>query len=515
LLALVLAVALPAFGAGERPLSLEEAILGALEKNEAIVIERESLESAKAAANGAKGAYDPLLSLRSDWERANIPVNSAFSGVPPGQAPTTDSTGAAASVSQLLPTGGSVKVATAASRATTDNAFALLSPAYSTQVGVEARQPLLRDRAIDPARAAIKVAALDQKRATASLKSEINRTLALVERAYWALVAARRSVTVQEEAVKLATAQLEETRIRIENGALPKNEIAQPQAELERRRGELYASHESVARAEIVLKLLILGDADPAWSEGLVPSDDPGVEVTPVDVGEAMQHALASRPEMEESQATLEQRKTETALAKNAIHPSLDLVASYYRYGLAGQANPSSEAIPGLHAGVPDGLEGGWSESFDQLGSNRFDDARVGVQFMVPLGNRAAKGAAEVASSSARQADADLSRTRKAVRAEVLDAAAGLETAGERIEASKAAREAAEVQLSSEIDRYAAGLSTNFLVLTRQNDLSRARLDEIAALTDYRMARTEMGRATGSLLEDRHIEIDEKPEAGR
>jgi hypothetical protein len=43
--------------------------------------------------------------------------------------------------------------------------------------------------------------------------------------------------------------------------------------------------------------------------------------------------------------------------------------------------------------------------------------------------------------------------------------------------------------------------------LTRQNDLARARLDEISALTDYRTARTAVSRATGSLIEDRGIEV--------
>jgi len=91
----------------------------------------------------------------------------------------------------------------------------------------------------------------------------------------------------------------------------------------------------------------------------------------------------------------------------------------------------------------------------------------------------------------------------------VLDAAAAVETAGQRIDAARSGRAAAEIQLSSERDRYATGLSTNFLVLTRQNDLSRARLDEILALTDYRRARAELARATGSLIEDRGIHVDE------
>jgi outer membrane protein TolC len=99
---------------------------------------------------------------------------------------------------------------------------------------------------------------------------------------------------------------------------------------------------------------------------------------------------------------------------------------------------------------------------------------------------------------------------RKAIRAEVLDAAAALESAAQRIEAARSGREAAEIQLAAEKDRYETGLSTNFLVLTRQNDLSRARLDEISALTHYREARTEMGRADGTLVEQRGIPLDHR-----
>jgi outer membrane protein TolC len=112
----------------------------------------------------------------------------------------------------------------------------------------------------------------------------------------------------------------------------------------------------------------------------------------------------------------------------------------------------------------------------------------------------------EIARRAERRAQAELERLRKRVRAEVLDAAAAVETAGQRIEAARAAREAAQVQLASERERYGAGMSTNFLVLTRQNDLSSARLAEIASRTDYRRARTALARVGGSLLEERGID---------
>ena len=45
-------------------------------------------------------------------------------------------------------------------------------------------------------------------------------------------------------------------------------------------------------------------------------------------------------------------------------------------------------------------------------------------------------------------------------------------------------------------------------MLTRQNDLATAQLAEIAALTDYRVALTDLARATGTLLRDRNIHIN-------
>jgi outer membrane protein TolC len=161
-----------------------------------------------------------------------------------------------------------------------------------------------------------------------------------------------------------------------------------------------------------------------------------------------------------------------------------------------------------LPSEIPGGLEGDLGQSFQVLGDGDFDDTRVGLELAIPIGNRQARAGARIAEDVVQQAQADLERVRKAIRAEVLNAAAALDTAGQRIESARSARQAAEVQLSSERERFGVGLSTNFLVLTRQNDLASARLAEIEALTDYQTARTELARATGSLLADRGIELE-------
>lgn len=490
-------------------LTLAEAIARALDKNEGILIERTALDSAAAAVDGAEGAYDPLLGLSAGWRQTTEPVNSAFSGAPAGElAPTFEGAEVSAELQQLLPNGAALSLSALGSRDESDASFDLLSPAYGSRLGVELRQPLLRDRAIDGARLGIRVAAADRQRAVASLTREVSETVAAVERAYWALVAARNEIAVREEAVRLADEQLSETGIRIENGAAPETEIAQPRAERERRRGELLAAREAVARAETTLKLLILGDDDGAlWLDPLPPLEEAAVEPVEVDAAAAIDRALASRPELAAADAAIERRRAETLFARNRVQPALDLVVSYDRFGLAGTRNPASDPIPGLPGEVPAGLEGNLGDSLERLVDGDFDDARVGLVLSLPIGNRAARADVAIADNGERQAEAELARARKAIRAEVLDAVAGLDTAGGRIEATRAARQAAEVQLDAERERYAVGLSTNFLVLTRQNDLSAARLDEIAALTDYRAARTELGRATGALIGERGIAV--------
>jgi len=492
-------------GAAERTLTLTEAVTLALQRNEDLVIERHASTAARARLSGARGAYDPRLTLDGGWRKAREPFNSSFSGAPAGEiAAELETSEAGVSLRQLLPTGGEIALRGSGGRETTDGTLAWLSPAHATRAGVELRQPLLRDRSIDPVRLSVRVAHAGRRRAAASLRRTVTETLAAVETAYWNLASIRLGVNVREQAVRLAEEQLAETRTRVSGGVAPQSELAQPRAELERRRADLLAQREALTHADNALKLLVLSDADEAvWSESLVPVDSVALAVGPVDVAAALSRALATRAELAEREAELARRHAETAFARDGRWPALDAVVSYDRFGLSGSRNAAGSGAP-----VPPRLDGQLGRSFDVLGDGDFDAVRVALVLELPILNRTARAEATAARSVESQAEAALAKTRKAIRAEVLDAAARLELAGQRIEATRSGREAAEIQLSAERDRYATGLSTNFLVLTRQNDLSRARLDEISALTDYRTARTEMGRATGALIEGRGIEIE-------
>jgi outer membrane protein TolC len=493
------------------PLTLVDATTRALERNNDIALERESFRIADASVLRADGSYDPTFRLDARYRNHTDPVNSLLSGAPYGEiVPSAEDATATAGIGALLPTGGTVSVSAYAARDLTNNIFALLSPAYSTSLGIDLRQPLLQNLSIDPARRAIRIAALDRDAGTASLRATVSDTVSNVERAYWNLVSARRDILVREASMRLAGEQRDDTKSRIDVGTLPESDIAQPIAEYERRRGDLYASQESARRAELLLKLLILNDeADPLWNQALDPVDEPETPLVRVDLASALKIADEKRPEIAEARARVAQRDVDVGFFKNRLRPQLDLVAGYARRGLAGGLNPNAPAI-GFTGGpvvVPDALDGGFGRSWGTVTEGRFPDASIGLSLSVPVFNRTAKGDVAIAKAAKSQTEILLAQQRQRVAVEVRNAVLTLETAAQRIDAAKAGRAAAETQLNAEKERYGVGLSTNFFVLTRQNDLASAILTEIAALTDYRKALTDYARAAGTLLEERRIEI--------
>jgi outer membrane protein len=491
-------------------LSLQDASLRALSRNTSLLIERENLSQSDFAITGARGAYDVFWAADVAYRDRTDPVNSLFSGAPDDiLAPSVKGVDASTSFTQLLPTGGTAEFFTNWGRGTTNNVFVPLSPSYTTGFGISLRQPLLRGLWIDPAREAIRIASAQRGQSEARLRRTVTDILTQIDAAYWVLVAARRDVASIASSVELAGQQLSETKSRVEAGVLGETDIAQPTAEQERRRGLLAQARQRVTETEMLLKRFILGDpSDPAWGQEIVPTDEPEADFQAPPLPDMLAVAQDKRPEIAEVQAQQTVSEIQVEARKADVYPRLDLVAAYARRGLAGSVNPIAENFNGGPITVPPPLLGDTGRSYGTIGENHFPDASVGLSFSLPITNRTAKANLAIARSQLQQAALDMTATRQQVEAEVRNAAAGLETARQRIESSRSARVAAETQLYAEQERFNVGLSTNFLVLTRQNDLTQARVTETNALSDYRRAATELARATGTLLERRQITLD-------
>jgi outer membrane protein TolC len=498
-----------ALSARAQELTLAEAVTRALEKNADIVVERESVNIAEANVLRANAAYEPTLRGDARLRKHVDPVNSILSGAPPGElAPTVRNLQTSASVVQLLPTGATLSLFSGVSRDETNSVFALLTPSWSTSLGAEVRQPLLQNRRTDPARRAIRIARVDRTRALSSLRRMASEVTAGVERAYWTAVAARRDVEIRESAVRVAEKQREDTKVRIEAGTQAEADLAQTTAEVERRRGDVMVARENLTRAENALRNLIAHDAeDPIWDQPLVLAETPRVSHERVDVATAVARSQQNRPELQELASRLDRQDVEIDAALDRVRPQVDLVASYSGRGLAGTRNPDAFEPFGPIV-VSDDIRGGLGQSLLTIGQNEFPDAALGVSVVIPIGNTAVKQDVVIARALRRQSSATLDAAKQRVALEVRNARAALESAQQRNEAAQATRAAAEVQLQAERDRFEAGTTNMFFILTRQNDLAAAQLAETVAIADQRKAETELARAMGTILEERGIEME-------
>jgi HAE1 family hydrophobic/amphiphilic exporter-1 len=510
-LSFTLAASLACGGAAQaqESLTLRDATARALAKNRDIEIERENVQQADAGADRAQSAYDPTFRAEARYRDQRVPTTSVLSGAPEGElAPTFREVSSSATYTQLLSSGATVTFGTSVARDTSNSFLTMISPAWLTSFTAEIRQPLLQNRRIDPARRAIRIAAVTRDRTQASLRRTVAETTAAVEQAYWSLVAADQDVEIRRASIALAEQQRADVAARIEGKVTPESDIAQPHAEIARRRGDLLASVETRARAERALKALMLGSADdPLWGVTLQPADAPAPAPATVDVQEALRAAAAERPELADADARVSLQNIEIDAAKDRLRPQLDLVGSYTSRGLGGERNEGVQFFPGLPATFPADLHGGLGTSIDNAFRQRFPDLSVGVQLAIPIGHRAARADVATAESVKRQTVSSRERLLVQIGVEVRNAVTALETATARIDAARAAREAAETQLQAEQDRFTAGLTTTFLVLTRQNDLANARLSETSALAALRRAFVELARAKGTLLKDRNIDF--------
>lgn len=515
-----------------RPLSLHDAILMALQKNRDIEIERINGQLAEYQLTSARGAYDPVLSSRLLFESATTPVGSVLAGGATGSV-STDTYIYNVSVRQALPGGGNYQLSLENTRLSSSNVFITLNPQYGSVLRLTFTQPLLRNLGLDATRRAIRLAQKRLDLSDAEFRQRVIHIINQVQRAYWDLVFAHRHVQVQQESVDWARKQLAMNRRMVEAGTLAPVEIIAAEAELKRREELLLTAIEGVTIAENGLKALILdGRTDPLWAEAIWPTESGEIEPLSLDLAEAVRLALSSRPEMMQFQLHQEMNEVDIGYFRNQTRPQIDFVGSYATHGLAGRVrageNPFSQAsliildrvnqlseLAGLPpislpppGRLPQFLTGGQAQAWSNLLSNDFRTVQVGVSISLPLRNRTAQAQLGQALAERRLIQAQRAKLEQAIEVDVRNALQAVQTARKRVEAARAACLAAKANLESEERRYEAGETTNFFVLTRQNELSAAQSQEVRALMDYNKAIAELQRATATTLSASNISVE-------
>ncbi len=510
----------------QHPLSLREALSMALENNKDIEVARQNVKIAEFDLLGAHGIYDPKISTTAFYERIKSPISSFLSGGQNGSTIQSDYTGTARLEGLTSKFGGSYHFDFSSVRLTSNSSFTALSPQYPSSITFSYTQPLMRGLKFDSARRQIEIGKKNLSLTDAQFRQRAIETITSVQRAYWDLVFALRSLQVQRDAVAVAKTQLEHNRRLVNEGQLAPIDLVSSESQITTYEQGVFTALEDVTRFENTLKNLIARDhvAD-IWADSIVPTDSVDLTVPDVSLTDALKTAVDNRPELQQSEVLSQINQIDQLYYKDQTKPAIDLVGSYGSTGLAGSiasagVNPFTASSQAVRDRVDElsrlahldplplvpattfspNLVGSYPQSVENLLANRYNNFKVGVQINFPLRNRTAEAQLGRSLVEGQRLATQREQLQQTIQVEVRNALQSVRSAETRLRAAVSTRELNEQQFSSEQRKLDAGQSTVFLVLERQNALTTAKGLELKAQTDLNKAIADLQKATGNSL---------------
>ncbi|MBP1621992.1 MAG: acriflavin resistance protein [Acidobacteria bacterium] len=490
---------------GETSLSLKEVIELVLDGDPELEISRISLQQAAHSAKGAEGYHDPVFTLDTSKARTVTPMASIMTSS--GKLTSTDFTFSPTISGSSRWLGSSYSLSFSDSKQTNDSTFTTLNPQYASSLSLTLTQPLLRDLTIDAGRHSLLVA---RKNYSLSVERLRQRTIERVTQAvqyYWELIYACQNVDVQKEAVRLATNQYESNRRQAEQGLLAPIEVIAAERQVATYRQTLALAQQNLTVAENNLKQMLMGSTDSElWNKALIPETDLHLEFATPDLRDALQQAMADRPELSESLINIDMNQIDQRYYKNQAKPQINAYASVTASGLAG-TEQSISPFPNFPGGgrVADTLVGDNWQSLHNLWVRNFPAFQFGVQISLPFSNHTARENAAISLAEGRKLQVQRKQMEMYVEADVRNALEQLNSSRARYDASMMAVRAASEQYESEQRQFKDSTSTMFLVLERQTSLIVARSSNIRARADLAQAIANVNRATARTLEEHQI----------
>jgi outer membrane protein TolC len=451
-------------------------------------------------------SYDPQINGTLGIEHLTSPLSSlAIYGVPSLQLNTST---ANMSYLQAFPTGTQFSFEFNNNRQATNSIFSNLTPALNSQYRVTIQQALLAGFGFGPNLRYLRIAKNNKKISDIAFKDQVIATVTQIANIYWDLVGAFEQATVNQQSLDFASQTLDNTRKQLQLEAVPAMDVMRAEAEASKRAQDLTVAKTNLELQESLIKNALTRSLDDPILEAMpvVPTDrmqaaDATVQAP---VQEMIAKALQERPELLESDIDLQNRQISQKATRNALLPTLNLVASYGGAGLAGLANPSYSLGPNPIT-VPGDFPGALENTFN----NSSPDYLVGLNLNIPIRNRIAKADQFRSELEYRQSELRREQLKKQIRIEVRNAQYAYEQTAARVQAAVKARDLAQRTFDTMKKEQELGAGSTYQTLTAQRDLALAALDLVTAQTTYQKSKVELDRATGATLEHNDIQIQE------
>jgi outer membrane protein len=460
---------------------------------------------------GSIACCDPIAGFSFGWSHSVTPLN--FATVYGTATVGTEETAYSSFYGQGFLTGTSVAVGLSGNRQTSTSLSSIFNPEVPSGGFIGIDQNLLNGFGYRANAKFIRIARNDTKFADAAFRLQVMTTVGQVVNDYYTLLYDQENVRVAQDAVNYAEALLDDNKKQVEIGTLAPIEVVRAESAMATNQQTLIVAQTTLKQQAESLKTELSKQVGP---------DLEGIEISPTDkfpepqaddvptLEEALRLAYQDRPELTEADLNLSNQDITLKAVRNALLPTLTAFGSYTPSGLSGNLVCAEGTVLAACKGLPPGTligSAGITQSFTSLLHGTYPYYSYGLSLSIPIRNRQEQADAARALFEQRQLQTQLQQQKNTIAQDVRNAEIAITQAKAQIDATIKATELAKETLDADRKKFELGESTTFQLIQDQRDLTTAQGNEAKARQTYANAVTQVGTATGTLLDRYHVQM--------
>jgi outer membrane protein TolC len=484
-----------------RPMALRDSVLVALERNLDLEIERAEPVLAGFRVEEAKAEFDPSFQWSVEYADSERFANSVLE-----QNPLLDEDGTI-DETILTPrwdlggravTGTEYSFTLATPVQETNSPLRLFDRAYTPQLVLGLRQPLLRSRSRAVNRVRIRQAENLERQSSVQLLDRMLQLIQEVERGYWTTVHAQERLRIAHESLRLAESLIQRLERMVDNGLAKEFDLLRPRLEAERRRSDIARAEADLDIARTRLRALVDPALDPSTR---IEATDPAPDEAPSSEEASLDVALSRRPEIRAQELTIRNLELDREYADDQARWRFDAFGRAGYSGLAGED-------PGPLITQPVSIDrDGYFEAF----KDGAPSWAVGVDLHIPFGRRELLARTGPARVRLDQERLRLQALKNRVAVDLETAQRDVAAEWERLGITRRSTVLAREQYETQAKNMETGLATALQVIEAQEYMTEALDAENTARWRYALARSRRAAASGHATQayELRLELDE------
>ncbi|MGE0716947.1 MAG: TolC family protein [Alphaproteobacteria bacterium] len=334
-------------------------------------------------------------------------------------------------------------------------------------------QPLLRGAGSDVTTASLEISRINRRNQALALERTVSSAIVLAIQSYRTLMQTGEQVKIAEDSLRRARDLVEVNRQLVAAGRLAEVEIVQSQASVARQELSVLQARNSLDQARLDLLQILAMDVQ----VGLRPTEQLTAERVRLDLPKALETARANRTDYIQAKLLVDVAKLNLLLAEDGLRWELNAVGSI-------STSASDRSV---------------TELLRRAGRTT-PGTVIGLELRIPISNLSDQFRATSAKIGLRQQELALLELDQRIEIQVRNALRNIETSWQQLRLADQSVQLSERKLDIERQRLRAGRSSNFQVVTFEDDLVRARTDLLSARIGYLNALTAADDVMGTTL---------------